>query len=302
MILTAMPDLPPRPATDANSHFRRWFYARWGRENALVCGRTRHAEYSAHTQTLSIKAAWGGAERYFLPRREVAVDDDNLLILNEGCYYGSVMRGPRPAWSMAVFFAPGAQHEVLAQRKQALAGALERPDAGQRELRFSEHLRGDAPAVRERLRRMCAAVCAGATAQDWLDEQCLLLLDEMLALEVDEPRPAEAPRRATHVELQRRLRLAADFIESNHAEPITLALIAEVACLSPYHFVRRFGAAFGITPHAYLVRKRARVAARLLAAGRDDAISIAHACGFGSRSAMRRALKAHGGESAISAA
>ncbi len=296
MILREMPDLPPRPATDANAHFRRWFYERWGRENALVCGRTRHAEYVAHTQTLSVKAAWGGAERYVLPAREVAVDDDNVLILNEGVRYGSVVRGQRPTWSCAVFFGPGLLDAVLAQRGAALGAALDGHEATRRGWRFSEHLRPDAAAVHTRLTALCRRAVDGESSQDWLDEQCLLLLDEMLALEPPLATPQrEAPRRAHRLELQRRLRLAADHIETEHARPLTLAQMAAVACLSPYHFVRRFGAAYGLTPHAYLCAKRARVAARLLAQGHDDADHVAALAGFGSRSAMRRALKAYGG-------
>lgn len=294
MILRDMPDLPPRPATDANAHFRRWFYARWGRENALVCGRTRHAEYVAHTQTLSVKAAWGGAERYMLPSREVAVDDDTVLILNDGRHYGSVVRGDRPTWSCAVFFAPGLLEQVLAQRPLALAAALDGGAAPQQGWRFSEHLRRDAPAVQHRLARLCRAAADGETSQDWLDEQCLLLLADMLALEPPLRPGAAAPaRRAHRLELQRRLRLAADLVETEYARPLPLAEMAAAACLSPYHFVRCFAAAYGLTPHAWLSAKRARVAARLLADGHDDADRVAALAGFGSRSSMRRALKAH---------
>ena len=94
MILTSMPDLPPRPLTVGNAAFRESFYQRWGRENAVVCGRTREAEYATHRQTLSIKAAWGGRERYLLSDREVAVDDDHWLVIDEGRAYGSVLRAP----------------------------------------------------------------------------------------------------------------------------------------------------------------------------------------------------------------
>ena len=57
MILREMPDLPPRPATAAHAPFRRWFYGRRGRENALGCGRTRRAGHRAPPQTLAVKAA-----------------------------------------------------------------------------------------------------------------------------------------------------------------------------------------------------------------------------------------------------
>ena len=41
MILTELPDLPPRPETPANAAFRRDYVARWGKENTVLCGRTR---------------------------------------------------------------------------------------------------------------------------------------------------------------------------------------------------------------------------------------------------------------------
>src|ERR1700712_5491551 len=106
MILTHLPDLPPRPETNANAEFRRRFYARWGHENAVICGRSTSAEYATMTQTLSIKMAWGGRERYRLPGRDVSVDDDSYLILNEGSSYGSVLKTASPTWTFAMFLRP----------------------------------------------------------------------------------------------------------------------------------------------------------------------------------------------------
>lgn len=90
MILTTLPDLPPLPETNANAEFRRRFYSRWGKENAVICGQSTCSEYATMTQTLSIKMAWRGRERYRLRHREVSVDDESYLILNEGSSYGSV--------------------------------------------------------------------------------------------------------------------------------------------------------------------------------------------------------------------
>ena len=293
MILTAMPDLPPRPQTSANAAFREMFYARWGRENTIVCGRSRHAVYATHTQTLSIKTAWGGRERYFLREREVAVDDDHWLVLNEGRAYGSELKSLRPAESFSVFFRPGLQDEVAAARGQTLAQALDAPPAAPRGVHFGEHLRAHDGAVCAHLRRMQDAIAAGERSTDWLDQQALLLLDAMLAAEPAgalQIRPAPSARNARD-ELERRLRLAADFIDTCHAEPIALAQMANVACLSRYHFVRHFRALHGLTPYAYLLRKRARVATRLLAAGEADREAVAQRCGFGSRFALARALR-----------
>jgi AraC-like DNA-binding protein len=288
MILTSMPDLPPRPLTAANAAFRESFYRRWGKENALVCGLTREAEYARHPQTLSIKAAWGGGERYLLGDRDVVVDDDHWFVLNERRAYASVLRAPRPVASFAVFFRPGIASEVAAQRVQSLDARLDTLDPAARPVEFSEHLRPHDGALSRHLRAMHARAHAGERSEDWLEEQALLLVDALLA-----ERPARAPeagRALARAELLRRLRRAADHIDTCHAQDLTLDDMARVACLSRYHFVRHFRALHGITPYAFLLRKRARVAHRLLAGGESDRERVAQASGFGNRYALARGL------------
>lgn len=294
MILTTLPDLPPRPETAANAGFRRDFYQRWGRENAVVCGHACDAEYACHVQTLSLKMALGGSERYLLPRRDVLVDDDSYLVLGEGQRYGSVLRSARPVASFAVFFRPGMLDEVQRGCGQRLVDALDRhermtaPSAG-----FGEHLRRHDAIVSPRLRRLRQAVLDGERDEQWLEERLLDLLGALLAAEQADLRlfvPADTPRRAARLELLRRLRLAADYIHAHATDPVTLDDMAAVACLSRYHFVREFGRLYGSTPHAWLTRRRVTLARRLIERGERDAERIAQASGFGSRWALRRAL------------
>ena len=293
MIHTTLPDLPPRPETNANVEFRRRFYARWGKENAVICGQSTCAEYATMTQTLSIKMAWRGRERYRLKHREISVDDENYLILNEGSSYGSVLKALRPAWTFAVFMRPGIQREVHAARQTALEPALEQATRRVEGGDFSEHLRRHDGLVSPRLRHICDAVLDGERSEEWLEEQLLLLLDAMFAAEAVDARAVDRLARAkpsTRAELARRLRLAADYIETNHAEPIGLDGMAAAACLSRFHFVRFFSALYGVSPHGFLVERRAAAARRLIQAGETDPETIAVQTGFGSRSSLRRAL------------
>lgn len=292
MIYATMPDLPPRPATSANAAFRESFLRRWGKENALICGLTRCAEYRTHGQTLSLKAAWCGTERFMLPEREIAVDDDHWLLLNDGRRYASVLRADRPVATMAIFFRPGLPGEVACARQKSLAFALDSLDNSQRPSpEFQEHLRAhDGGAVSHRLRALWEAVQAGERSEVWLEEQSLALMDLVLGAPATQPES----RNSAKQELRRRLHLAADHINTCYSEALDLDAMARVACLSRYHFLRHFRAAFGITPYAYLLRKRARAAERLFAAGETDREAVAQRCGFGSRFALARALAAHG--------
>src|SRR5579872_361244 len=92
--------------------FRPRFYARWGQENCIISARTRRAEYPPYRQCLSIKAAWGGAEDYFVDGRRIAVDDDTFMILNDGRTYASRLRQPTPVHSFSIFFRPGMAQDV----------------------------------------------------------------------------------------------------------------------------------------------------------------------------------------------
>ena len=177
-----------------------------------------------------------------------------------------------------------------------LAGALDAPTQGHAEIHFAEHLRPHGDTVSRHVQALHAAVRGGQRDQDWLDQQALLLLGALLMQERRTPPPGglSGPSgRHARAELCRRLRLAADFIDSCHRQAIALDDMARVACLSRYHFVRHFRDLHGLTPYAYLLRKRARAARRLLAAGETDRELVAQQVGFGSRFALARALARH---------
>jgi AraC-like DNA-binding protein len=61
-----------------------------------------------------------------------------------------------------------------------------------------------------------------------------------------------------------RLRRVRDYIETHLADPLNLEKIADIACLSPYHFCRSFKQATGVTPHRYVVQRRLERAKSLM--------------------------------------
>jgi AraC family transcriptional regulator len=86
-------------------------------------------------------------------------------------------------------------------------------------------------------------------------------------------------------------------MHAHFSEPLKLRDIAAAAQLSPFHFLRTFRAAYGITPNCYLNRKRAAAARRLLQSSDWSMTTVALQVGFGSRSNLYRHLRAssHGG-------
>jgi AraC family transcriptional regulator len=90
---------------------------------------------------------------------------------------------------------------------------------------------------------------------------------------------------------------AALWIDAHAHQAIDLDRAASEAGLSPFHFLRLFTKALGVTPHQYLVRSRLRHAARLLA-DQDLAITdIAFDVGFGDLSNFVRTFRRAAGVS-----
>ena len=70
------------------------------------------------------------------------------------------------------------------------------------------------------------------------------------------------------------------YLETRTDAAHSIADLAGVARLSPFHFLRTFKQVTGVTPHQWLVRARLRDAARRLADGRERVTDIALDAGF----------------------
>jgi AraC family transcriptional regulator len=82
----------------------------------------------------------------------------------------------------------------------------------------------------------------------------------------------------------RRLRLATEFINVHLAEDVTLADIATVVDLSPFHFARAFKRTTGLTPQQYLMQRRIERAKDLLAQENLPIVEVSAQVGFKNQS------------------
>ncbi len=71
-----------------------------------------------------------------------------------------------------------------------------------------------------------------------------------------------------------------EYIEANLAEPISLAMLAELARLSPFHFARAFKQSFMVPPHRYHTGRRIERAKEMLASPTLSITDIALGLGF----------------------
>jgi len=86
-------------------------------------------------------------------------------------------------------------------------------------------------------------------------------------------------------------RLIVDFIEEYIDLNISIAELAELVHLSPFHFSRKFSNEFGCPPHAFVMKKRVELAIRLLSATALPIKEITLQCGFADQSHLTRVVR-----------
>jgi AraC-like DNA-binding protein len=265
------------------------------RESCIVVARARHAESVLAPRPFALVAARGGRELYSLERRQIAVDDDNVLVLGEGRSYGTHIRSETEVECFKIFFRTGMADEVLAPLLMPEDRLLERDaSCGRTAFEFCEGLQPRERRLSLVLNYIRHHALAGNDDAAWFEEQLGLLLERLLLGHREIVRRVQAipcARAGTRKEIHRRISLAVDYIESCYDQPIDLETLAQVACLSKFHFLRAFRYLQGVTPQHYLQRKRAIVAKRLLATTALSAAEIALQVGYASRTSLTKQVR-----------
>lgn len=273
-----------RSAIDPNGlsrddHATLWCEPRYDGLECLNARFRRHA-YAPHThETYVVGVITGGVEAYRYRGCEHRAPSGSVVLLNPDEFHDG-----RPA---ADGFAYRIFYPSVGLVMRELAEAVGRPvsQPGFRDTVVEDPalfvaLR-DLHAALERPNRVTLAVDAGLVA-------CLSAVARRHgALTGDLPRAGREPMA---------VRRARDYLDAHVAENVALEDLATVAGLSRFHLVRTFRAAVGITPHAYLVDRRVRLAKRLLVGG-ESLAEVAVACGFFDQAHFSKTFKSRTGVS-----
>lgn len=149
--------------------------------------------------------------------------------------------------------------------------------------------------------RRGAVAMARAEARAGLEAAAERVIDRVLSLQARfAPAIASCPGRAYAQRRQVFLRLqrVRNYLASNCHLDVDNGTLARMANYSPSHFIRAFGAAYGETPHAYLIRQRLEYARRLLRTSPLAISEVAMASGFESRCTFSRLFRERYGTTA----
>jgi AraC family transcriptional regulator len=114
----------------------------------------------------------------------------------------------------------------------------------------------------------------------------LLLLEEQHLKASSMALPAL--KKSTREEILNRLLRATDYIYSHYDQPIDLETLASASCLSRFHFLRLFKAAFQFTPYQFLTKVRIQKAKTLLADKTLSVVAISKKVGIAETSSFSR--------------
>jgi AraC-like DNA-binding protein len=141
--------------------------------------------------------------------------------------------------------------------------------------------------------RACARLmCGDANALAWEELGLRLAVESLRLANGRVSGNGEAPPSA-----EARVTRVVRSIEEQPGAEHSLAMLAEKARLSPYHFLRTFESVIGVTPHQYVRRVRLQRAGVRLVEEETKVLDIALDCGFGDASNFNRSFRAEFGMS-----
>jgi len=236
--------------------------------------------------SLSIKCFFNGTGFYDVGAGHYAADAGSYLVLNHGQPYSITIDARAQVGSFIIFFATGFAEEVYRSVVTPINQLLDEPQPpASQDIHFFQKLYSHDSLLSPALFHLRQAVAQGSNEPDELKEQLLEIMQRLLQVHHNVYKDLEslpAVRAATREELYRRLYRARDFLAASFADPVTLNDMAEVACLSPNHFLRTFKQVFRQTPHQYLIDVRLTKAKQLLTETNRPITDICMAIGFDS--------------------
>jgi AraC family transcriptional regulator len=141
----------------------------------------------------------------------------------------------------------------------------------------------------------CTALKLKKSIEGPASENCLyfqalgiVLVHELVRLNRGTPRIEPGARGGLAAWQQR---VVTAYVEEHLAEQISLAVLAELVRLSPYHFCRAFKQSFGLPPHRYHIGRRVERAKELLAQRTSSVTDIGLELGFSETSSFSAAFR-----------
>jgi AraC family transcriptional regulator len=152
---------------------------------------------------------------------------------------------------------------------------------------LSLHVNGRESVVAALLADLSASTARGEDPGTLYVEQLLALSWSRLA----RARGVQAPRRRVAALPRQLVARVAEYVAENLEQDLSVSELARLAELEPDSFARRFKAATGLAPHAFVLEQRLQRAERLLAGTQLGIAAIALQAGFATQSHLTETFR-----------
>lgn len=262
-----------RTALGKGETVRFWREARYGGLECLSALFRTHV-YERHThETYVIGTIVAGCEQFDIEGVHYAAGPDDLCFVNPDAVHDGRPLGEGYAYRMIY---PSV--DFIADLARDLTGR-----APKGTLSFASPIVHDPEFSREFVGLHRAM--EGKDAALAVDEAMVGLLGRILT------RHARLPVEDKPIRERGAVSRAKDYLAANVTENVDLMTLAAHSGLSRAHLIRAFKRDTGLTPHAFLIDRRVRLARQLLLGG-DAPVDVAAASGFADQAHMTRAFKA----------
>jgi AraC family transcriptional regulator len=153
------------------------------------------------------------------------------------------------------------------------------PELGAAASRFEFHVSLQDPLLSQIVTSLAQEIEGGFT-----DRMLVESLGTALFVRIARLFVGRLPLPTTHGLSPERLQRVRDYVEVHLDEELSLTVLADIACLSPYHFSRSFKEAAGVGPQRYVLQRRVERAKRLMRQTHQPLALIALEAGFADQS------------------
>ena len=246
---------------------------------------------------LSIKSVMRGEVGWLVDGRNLIVDSNTFLVLNDRQSYSMEIDAPLPVETCCAFFRSGFVEQVAQDIRTSLESSLDAPFREGPPIQFLSRLHIDwTGSILPQLWSL-AERCSEQLQPSGFEEDFLILSKRLLSLYQEvtaQVTRIPATKASTREELFRRLQVAREYLHSNVARRTSLEDVARAAGVSRYHLHRVFKRVFQQTPHTYVTALRLARARTLLQNG-GTVTDVALDLGFNSLSAFTRLFRSRYG-------
>lgn len=237
---------------------------------------TKHFELcDPHVTRFSLNFNLDSSQSYFIESRKHTVDPGRYLIINEGQQFRTSAASEVSSRMLTIAYEvglPSKMYSTLTSKHEAL---VDDPTSAAQELYVFDKTQQLSMSLMAKAVSLCnsrnehTGIDLGNDLEDLLEDVLISLIPvqkQMLAL--------TKVRVSTRKELFKRLHWVREYIESNYQYPLTIGELANIACLSQFHFKRVFKDAFNQPPYQYIKSLRLSKAKELLSTG----LSVKETC------------------------